>query len=1107
MFPPVQKGMIAILLGIFFPVLAAELKSEGEILMEGIRFQVRFFTKEWKGYFPKAWKYEHGNSGKENETMFCRISIPGHPDGTLILSRQRNERKTDRFFLKTDFLREAELNEIALCAELPVARYRGAFLMADGKKIVFPETFQGKSGTTLFSGTVRELIVPGELGAAVLRGPLKILVQDSRRYGKEYFFLRIAFDGGRGRVRHSELAFELREKKYQFTSLDLRSIVNMGFADSYADDGRGGWTDQGPESDLHEISPGRQRFQGVVFDIIDPKKNQGKSCLMLAGRQRPMFPEKALCPVPRDLQANYLYLLHATAWTENNLVGTVRVEYEDGTVSEIPVVGNRDVGNWKEPLNLPSSDVVWRVGEGRASAGLYQTCFPLKRKKIRTVEFLSDRNSVWGIVAASFSDACILRKRDVPLFIGRGSDRIRMEDCGDVESGSVLDFSRFLDAPAGKYGPVRIRNSRFVFRDRPGRPVRFYGTNLCSDTTVPDKKWAEIIAERIARLGFNIVRLHHHDKLITNWRKNTTELDSGMLDRMDYLVYCLKQRGIYLTTDFFAARSEFMPAGEIPGYPGKFLSLADYKALFYISDAVFENWKAFCRNWIRHINPYTGLSMKDDPAYVAFVLVNEGNLNDVQRYASGRNVREYFQKCFQEWMKHHHPGEKAAAENSDPRFTRFLLELYRRRYAQMVEFIRSEGIQAPLTDQNMRSSPALTLMRGSYDFVDNHCYWTRIRFLGKGWGALPSLDLRPHSLLKEYAKLPGDLFASRIFGNPFTVTEFDSSLPNEFRVEAPPVTAAYAALQDWSMLCQFAYSHRMARIRNPNDTANYFDLVNDPLKRLANQLAARLFLDGGVEAASPAFAIVVPGIEGLSFQNTYPGELVRLGLIARLGSVTGTPGKLPQGCRALLTVGGKRFSGLPLPQYPLKDSAPDLLETLKRDGLLPENSFSEKNGVYRSATGQIELNAKQETFKLVSPFCELLILPEGTDGTSGNMTVRNRKGRALFALLSIDGQKIGDSRHLLLFHLTSALPSMMKFSDSKKNRLDAWGQAPWLATKGEAVLRLNLPGAETWRIYSLTAAGKRVDRCGLQKNSAGEFLLPIRNSHPSGCIPVYELIR
>lgn len=1102
-------SLILFLIGTTCRTSALEWSPQGEMKAGGLSFAVHVFSKDWKGYSQGSKKYFSPVEEKNQKTVsgsIQKISIPGLPEGKLETDWQRRSEREGNYRARLQFPDGAELKTAALCVVLPAAKYRGAVLQVDDRTITLPEEFRENSGYNLHAGRIQKLVLPGNRGPVVLTGNWNVQIQDSRRYGKDHFLIRIEFQNSRGKIRSSEFSLKVREENAAFSHLDFRQAANMGFADSRAEDGVGGWTDQGPESDLRSLPHGEQFFQGVCFEILDPQKNNGKSCLMLAGRHRPAFPVRAVCPLRGGGKAKFLYLLHGSAWTENRLVGTVRAVYQDGSASEFSVLGNRDVGNWKDPIALPRADVAWHVDGRDGYIGLYLSCFSLEEKVLDRVEFVSAQNSVWGIVAASISDFQVLRS-NLPFYIVAEKKFCKLQDYGDVEKGSCLDFSHRLDAPAGKYGPIQIHNGQFVFRDRPDFPIRFYGTNLCSDVTVPEREWAEKIADRIARLGFNIIRLHHHDKLITNWRKNTTELDAGMLDRMDYLVYCLKQRGIYIITDFFVSRSEFIPEGEIPEHPGRFLSHADYKALLYISDPVFENWKAFCHAWINHVNPYTGVALKDDPVYIGFGLVNEGNPSDVRRWAVSNAVRELYKKRFMEWMKQHHPEKKAVTENHDPLFTRFLMELYDHRHAQMVEFIRSEGIQTPLSDQNMFSSPVLSWMRRSYDFVDNHCYWTKFRYLGK-YGQLPAVPLRPHSLLKEYAKLPGDLFSSRIFGKPFAVTEFDSSLPNEFRVEAPPVTAAYAALQDWSILCQFAYSHRIKRIQNSKDTSSFFDLVNDPLKRLANQLAARLFLDGGMEAAPPAFAIAVPEIEGLSFQNAYPEELIRLGLIARLGSVTGSPGELPQGCRALLTVGGKKFPGLNLPQYPLKDSAPDLLRSLKKDGLLPENSFSEKDGVYRSATGQIELNARRQTFKLVSPFCELLILPSGMKSdTGGIMTVQNRKERALFALLAIDGKKIGESRHLLLFHLTSAFPSMMKFSDSKKSRLDAWGQAPWLVAKGEASLLLKLPETNAWTVYSLTAAGKRIDKCEVKKNSAGKLLLTLRNFHSTGCIPLYELIR
>ena len=49
----------------------------------------------------------------------------------------------------------------------------------------------------------------------------------------------------------------------------------MGFADSVANDRKGGWTDQGPDNDLRIFPVGRHCYGPAVFDVIDPSTNNG----------------------------------------------------------------------------------------------------------------------------------------------------------------------------------------------------------------------------------------------------------------------------------------------------------------------------------------------------------------------------------------------------------------------------------------------------------------------------------------------------------------------------------------------------------------------------------------------------------------------------------------------------------------------------------------------------------------------------------------------------------------------------------------------------------------------------------------------------------------
>ncbi len=55
------------------------------------------------------------------------------------------------------------------------------------------------------------------------------------------------------------------------------------------DDGKGGWSDQGPDADLRSFATGKRGFCGVPYDIGEFPK----SCIVLASNKRPV---RRKCP-------------------------------------------------------------------------------------------------------------------------------------------------------------------------------------------------------------------------------------------------------------------------------------------------------------------------------------------------------------------------------------------------------------------------------------------------------------------------------------------------------------------------------------------------------------------------------------------------------------------------------------------------------------------------------------------------------------------------------------------------------------------------------------------------------------------------------------------
>src|SRR3989449_7101442 len=65
------------------------------------------------------------------------------------------------------------------------------------------------------------------------------------------------------------------------TLLDLSGAATQ----RHVDDDGAGWLGKGADYDLRALPTGRQRFGGVLFEILDPRRRGGKSIVMLKGER------------------------------------------------------------------------------------------------------------------------------------------------------------------------------------------------------------------------------------------------------------------------------------------------------------------------------------------------------------------------------------------------------------------------------------------------------------------------------------------------------------------------------------------------------------------------------------------------------------------------------------------------------------------------------------------------------------------------------------------------------------------------------------------------------------------------------------------------------
>ena len=143
-----------------------------------------------------------------------------------------------------------------------------------------------------------------------------------------------------------------------FVPIDLRPACNRSFRDDVAGDGKGGWTDQG-DNDLRGMRTGPQSFHQIVFDIADPEKNGGKSCVVLHSEKRAANCPKATAELPVNTKARALFFLHTAAWygRSHHSQPVVRyvVTYSDGTKATVEALGEKHIRDWWTPGNCEVS--------------------------------------------------------------------------------------------------------------------------------------------------------------------------------------------------------------------------------------------------------------------------------------------------------------------------------------------------------------------------------------------------------------------------------------------------------------------------------------------------------------------------------------------------------------------------------------------------------------------------------------------------------------------------------------------------------------------------------------------------------------------------------
>lgn len=681
-----------------------------------------------------------------------------------------------------------------------------------------------------------------------------------------------------------------------------------------------------------------------------------------------------------------------------------------------------------------------------------------------------------------------------------GADWIPFAPEPDIVEGSALDFSAFAGKvePAGAYGRVVVRNGHFEFERKPGVPQRFLGANVCMGCCFPSTmEKAHRLARNIRRAGYNSIRLHHFDRTLTAGPEEdgALKLEPKAVGQLDMLMAAAIEQGLYVTADFFIGR--LVPWRSVgddkPGRVGQ----SKFKDLVYVHEGLTRNLEQFISNFLGHVNPLTGRRYGDEPALAWIGLVNE---SAPYCCASSDPLWHAAWKAYLAERKAADPEGWGDVPETLPKDgwggTKQVSALFRffgereRLFAERLrrhvrETCRSQVLLScsnggfhPAPDFLPRASSAC------YDYVDDHYYfdhptypvpWNRMQWTYKqtnpvrGWTrGLPEIALR------------------RIFGRPFTVTEFNYPGLNRFRAGNGLVFGAAAAGQDWDGLWRFEWSAEadsetiMERVVTDSPQhERTFDVSGDPVLLASERAIAALFLRGDL-APIPARAPVV----------YRPSDFVR---------PFAHDAEVSHGLLALAVFGWHYRIGAWVGETPPADAV--------RTWTYPDcyrRKWSVADLPSETPDAPVRVDQKAGSFVVVTPrTCGAF--GEGGRFDAGTLKVTLAGAPAAVWATSLDAKPLAESKRVLLTHLTNVLAEGMTFSNATCRTLLKLGKGSYLMAAGSADVRLGLaPGR--WRAYALTPGGRRRNEVPVRMPAEGG--LAIRAdvaANPKDASYLYEL--
>lgn len=578
-----------------------------------------------------------------------------------------------------------------------------------------------------------------------------------------------------------------------------------------------------------------------------------------------------------------------------------------------------------------------------------------------------------------------------------------------------LSFLNAPEKPAGKHGFISAVGEQLVFED--GTVARFWGTNMTANSLFKTSKDnIQVQAKRLSKMGFNLVRIHHHDSPWVNPNifgdrstSSTQRLSQFSLDNLDWWIKSLKDEGIYVWLDLHVQRN-LKRADEIDNFEDIFNAQkknkrkrkklnskrqtqdqVSLKGFNYVNQSIQGLMKAFNRSFISHVNSYTKLAYKDEPAIVALLITNE---NDLTQHFGNKLLpnkgapihSENYMALAEEFALENNLNSQQVWKSWVPGASKiYLNDLEQRFNSEMIADLKEQGVKVPIVTTStwgrnpLSSLPALTVG----DIIDVHAY-------GK------ALELEKSPL--KSANMTNWMAAGQVSNKPMSVTEWNvSPFPAPDRHANPLFVASKADHQGWDAMMHYAYAQ--GPLNSAGKPSNW-QAYNDPSLLTTLPAAALLYRQGHVKEATSVFYLA-------------PGEALFNEIIS------------PETSVAIRTASEKGKLVIAMPET---DALPWLQpSSLKEKGTILEDYktsvIDEKSKFVRSDTGELYRNWAKGIYTIDTAKSQAAMgWLGGEEIKLSDVVITIKTANATVAIQSLDGEAIRSSNKILISIGVNSIP-------------------------------------------------------------------------------------